>query len=458
MKTRYSLVVLFVLAGMLLAACGGAATPPPTQAPAAAQPTTAPAAAQPTTAPAAQPTTAPAAQPTTAPAAAPVKLTMWTKEGGSQLDLVKAIVADCAKADGSYTVDIVNYDVEKLRENFLTSALAGTGPDILWTVNDHAGPFTTADVIDPVDNLGFDATKFVPAAYDATLVNGQHWGIPLSYGNNLMLLYNKKLIDHAPADTAEMVKMAQDFMVKNPKKVGLAFNQTEPFWLVPWLGGFGGKVFSDDGKTPSLNTPEMVKTLALVSGFKNSDKITPKECDYNCADSMFKSGDAAMIINGDWSLGSYAGSGADITATKNIDLGVAPFPKITGADVPQPFTSGTYIMFPKGQADDKRAAAIKLTQCLISDPVQLRWVKEQKRLPSIQALYKDPAVTSDPILASASAALLAGGTGMPPFASMRCNWDAMKPQLQDVMAGKTTPEDAAKAMQTAAEKCVAELK
>ena len=44
MKTRYSLVVLFVVAGMLLAACGGAATPAPTQPPAAA-PTQPPAAA-----------------------------------------------------------------------------------------------------------------------------------------------------------------------------------------------------------------------------------------------------------------------------------------------------------------------------------------------------------------------------------------------------------------------------
>ncbi len=36
MKTRYSLVVLFVIAGTLLAACGGAATPPPPHPPAAA--------------------------------------------------------------------------------------------------------------------------------------------------------------------------------------------------------------------------------------------------------------------------------------------------------------------------------------------------------------------------------------------------------------------------------------
>jgi arabinogalactan oligomer/maltooligosaccharide transport system substrate-binding protein len=382
---------------------------------------------------------------------------MWTKEGGNQLDLVKAIVADCAKADGSYTVDVVNYDVEKLRENFQTSALAGTGPDLLWTVNDHAGPFTTADLIDPVDNIGIDLKQFVPGALEPVALNGQHWGIPLSYGNNLMLLYNKKLVDHAPADTAELIKMAQDFQAKNPGKVGLAFNQQEPFWLVPWLGGFGGKVFADDGKTPTLNTPEMVKTLQLVSDFKAKDKIVPQECDYACADGLFKDGKAAMIINGDWSLGDYSGSGASITATKNIDLGTAPYPKIAGADYPKPYTAGVYIMFPKGQADDKRAAALKLTQCFISDPVQLRWLKEQKRLPSVQKLFDDPSIKSDPILAGSAADLL-NGTGMPAATEMRCNWDAMKPNLQEVLAGKMTPEDAAKAMQTAAEKCVADLK
>jgi arabinogalactan oligomer/maltooligosaccharide transport system substrate-binding protein len=450
MKTRYSLVVLLVMVGMLLAACGGAATPAP------AQPTQPPAA-QPTQPPAAQPTQPPAAQPTQPPAAEAVKLTLWTKEGGEPLALVKDVVNQCAMADGSYTVEVVNYDVEKLRENFQTSALAGTGPDLLWTVNDHAGPFTTADLIQPVDNLGFDAKAFVAAAYDATVINGQHWGVPLSYGNNLMLLYNKKLVDKAPADTAEMVKMAQDFMAANPDKVGFAWNMQEPFWLVPWLGGFGGKVFSDDGNTPSLNTPEMVKALQLVSGFKNTDKITPNECDYACADTLFKDGMAAMIINGDWSLGSYAGSGADITATQNIDLGVSAFPKITGAGIPLPYTSGTYVMFPKDLAPDRQAAAIKLTQCLISDPVQLRWVKEQKRLPSIQALYDNPELKSDPILASAAAALLAGGTGMPPFTTMRCNWDAMKPNLQEVLAGNMTPEDAAAAMQTAAETCIKDL-
>jgi arabinogalactan oligomer / maltooligosaccharide transport system substrate-binding protein len=47
---------------------------------------------------------------------------------------------------------------------------------------------------------------------------------------------------------------------------------------------------------------------------------------------------------------------------------------------------------------------------------------------------------------------------MPPQAAMRCVWDAMRPNQEAVMANKMTPADAAAAMQTAADKCVAELK
>jgi arabinogalactan oligomer / maltooligosaccharide transport system substrate-binding protein len=443
----FSMAVLVILS-MVLSACASAATPA-TQAP-----VTKPVVVTPV--PSAEVPTVP---PTAVPTAAPVKLTMWTREGGITLDLLKAIVADFVKANPDITVDIVNYDVEHLRENFQTSMLAGAGasPDLLWTVNDHAGPFTTADLIQPVDNLGIDLKQFVPGALEPVKLNGQYWGIPLSFGNNLMLMYNKKLIDKAPADTDEMVQMAKDFMAKNPGKYGLVFNAPEPFFMVPWLGGYGGKVFADDGKTPTLDTEAMVKTLTLVSNFKDVDKIMPAECDYNIADNLFIDGKAAMIFTGDWALAGYAGSGATVTATQNIELGTAPYPKITGADFPKPYTSGQYIMFPKGLAPDKLAAALKLTNYFISDAVEMRWLTEQKRLPSVQKLFDDPAIKSDPILAGSAADLL-NGTGMPAATEMRCNWDAIRPSLSDVLTGKATPADAAKAMQTAAEKCVADLK
>jgi len=445
-KNLFALLTVLVLASLVLSACGPAATPAPAPAP------TQPPAAQPTQAPApTQPPAPTAVPPTKAPAA--VKITMWTKEGGAQLDEVKALVNEFQSKNPGITIDVVNYDVEKLRENFQTAVLAGTAPDLLWTVNDHAGPFTAADLIQPVDNIGIDLKQFVPGALEAVTLNGKVWGIPLSYGNNLMLLYNKKYVKDAPADTDAMIKAAQDFMKANPGSVGLAWNMTEPFWLVPWLGGYGGKVFDTDGKTPTLNTDAMKSTLQLMYDLKYKYAITPKECDYACADGLFKEGKAAMIINGDWSLGDYT----TVTATKTIDLGTAPIPKISGADWPKAYTAGIYFMFPKSESGDKLNAALAFVKYVISDDVQLRFLKNDKRLPSVQKLFNDPSVQSDPILAGSAADLL-NGTGMPPQAEMRCNWDAMKPNLQAVLADKMKPADAAAAMQTAAQTCVQSLK
>lgn len=466
-KNVFGVLSLLVLVGMLVSACGGGAAPTPTPQPPAAPAATeapaatmapaateAPAATQApaateapaaTQAPAA--TEAPAA--TKAPAANAINLTMWTKEGGNQLDTLKAFVSDFTAANPGITVDVANYDVEKLRENFQTSMLAGQGPDLLWTVNDHAGPFTTADLIQPVDDLGFDLTQFLPGALEAVKLNGKTWGIPVSAGNHLMLLYNTAFIKEAPADTDAMIKAAKDFTKGD--QYGLAWNQTEPFWLVPWLGGYGGTVFDETGTKPTLNTDAMAKAFQFEHDLKFVSKITPNECDYNCADGLFKSGKAAMIINGDWSLGDYTK-----VLSGTWGLGVAPLPKITGADWPKPFTSGIYFMFPKTLTGDKLEAAKKLVNYFLTDKVQLAWVASDKRLPSIAKLFNDPSITADPIL-KGSAEALSHGAGMPAQASMRCSWDALKPNLQAVMSDQMSAKDAAAAAQTAADTCVAGL-
>jgi arabinogalactan oligomer/maltooligosaccharide transport system substrate-binding protein len=79
-----------------------------------------------------------------------------------------------------------------------------------------------------------------------------------------------------------------------------------------------------------------------------------------------------------------------------------------------------------------------------------------KRLPGLKSVLSNEAITSDPIL-SGSAQAMSYGTPMPTVTEMRCNWDAMKPEMTLVLAGSETPADAAAAMQAAAEACIAAL-
>lgn len=434
MKQKLLSLFVLVLILTLIAACGGGGG--------AAQPAKEASGSQPAAA---------TQEKEAAPAASggAVKITMWTKEGEADgaLQFSKALADDFAKANPGMTVEVVKKkDVEELREDFQTSALAGSSPDLLWTVNDHAGPFTAAELIQPVDGM-FDLGQFVPGAVEAVKLDGKTWGVPISSGNHLMLIYNKSLIDKAPANTDELIAKGKELAGKT---IPLVFNQTEAFWLVPWLGGFKGKVFGDDDKTPTLNTPEMVATLKFLHDIKFTDKIIPPESDYNTADTLFKEGKAAMIINGDWSLGAYSEALGD-------KLGVARIPQVSATgEWPKPYTAGTYFMIPAKVEGAKLDAVKAFINYVISKDVQLRQVKELKRLPALQAALEDPSVGSDPIL-KASVDELQAGTGMPAVLEMRCNWDAMKPELQAVLADKKSPEDAAKAMQDAAENCIKTL-
>jgi arabinogalactan oligomer/maltooligosaccharide transport system substrate-binding protein len=375
----------------------------------------------------------------------PVLIRLWTKEGEADggFQYVKSLTDAFTAANPNVTFEVVNKEVETLREDFQTSSLAGDPPELLWTVSDHAGPFTAADLIQPVEGM-FKMDDFNAAVEMA----GHTWGVPISTGNHLMLIYNKDLIAEPPKDTDEFIKVGQE--LTKGDTYALVFNQTEPFWMVPWLGGFGGSVFAEDGYTPTLDTQAMVDTLQFMYDIKYTTPIIPSESDYDGADALFKEGKAAMIINGDWSLGGYSEALGD-------KMGVAPIPMVTKTGkYPAPYTAGTYFMLPKNLSGAKLDAVVKFIEFVTNDENQLRQLTELKRLPGKKALLTNSAITSDPILAG-SAADLANGVPMPVVLEMRCNWDSMKPEMQAVLADTKDPASAAKAMQAAAEACVKDL-
>jgi len=381
-------------------------------------------------------------------AAGDVSILLWTKEGESDqaLQWVKAQADAFTQTYSNVTFEVINKDVEKLRQDFQTASLAGAAPDLLWTVSDHAGPFTTADIIQPVDAL-FDLSKFVDSAALAVKLGGKTWGVPISNGNQLMLIYNKTFVPKPPTTTNELLALA----AKMPAGVyPLVYNQTEPFWLVPWLGGFRGAVFAKDGVTPTLNTPAMIATLNFLKSLKDK-KIVPAESDYNGADSLFKEGKAAMIINGDWSLGSYK----DVLKG---NFGVTRIPRVSATGQwPAPYTSGAFFMLPKDLSGSKLTAVRGYIQFVTSRPVQIDQVKKLARLPVLKAALNDESITGDPIL-KGSADQMVVGTPMPTVLEMRANWDAMKPEMIAVLSGTKAADAAAAAMQQAAENGIKALR
>ncbi len=376
-----------------------------------------------------------------ASAAGPINIQLWTQESESEgsLQLIQKMATDFMAANPKVLIDVVQKDTEALREDFQTASLANSAPELLWTVSDHAGPFTAANLIRPVDDV-IAVNDFV----ESVVMNGKTWAVPISAGNHLMLQYNKKFVPVPPANTDDMIKLAKELQASGKVQYGLVYNQIEPFWLAPWLGGFGGKVFAADGVSPTLNTPEMIATITFMADLKNVHKIVPVECDYNAADTLFKEGKAAMIINGDWSLGDYA-------KLMGADHGVAPIPMVSSTGKwPAPYTSGKYFMIAKDVSDEKLQAIKAFIAYVTSYDNQVAQVKELKRLPGLKKALSDAAITTDPTL-KGSSEQMAKGTPMPTVVEMRAIWDAIKPEQNKVLAGSIDAVSAAKNMQAAAE-------
>jgi len=387
-----------------------------------------------------------------------VDLIMWSKESDEFMAAIgfqEAFDAWAAENAPGSTLTIETKDVEALRTELQTAALAGEGvPHFLWTVADHAGPFVEVGIIQPLDGL-FEMDNFL----NTVNLGGQTWGIPFSAGNHLMLIYNKSMINTPPATVEELIEVSQQLKEEYADIEGFQpflFHHGESFWVFPWMQAinpdnvpFVG--FAADGVTPDLNNESLIKTYELLYGFKEMG-ITASECDYNCLDGFFKEGKAAMTINGDWSLGGDTG----MIASLGDDLGLAPWPQFEGGQ-PAPLIAGTYAMIPTATGGAELDVTVAFLEWYTSDLDQIKtYTIEQGRLPGYLPAFDEAWVTEDPLVGE-SAAALATGVPQPVNVEMRCLFDAVTQEYQAVMNGSETPEEAAANAQDFAETCIEDL-
>jgi len=192
----------------------------------------------------------------------------------------------------------------------------------------------------------------------------------------------------------------------------------------------------------------MKKSLEFMQGLKKNG-VVPAECDYVVADTLFKDGKAAFIINGDWSYSDYAKVLGD-------DMGLARVPKVPGGDYYTPSTAVQGIFVAEGLDPEVEAGAAKFIEYLTRKDVQMAVTAKNKTLPVNKEAANDPAVKDDAFLSGSVNQMLVG-KAMPVVPEMRAVWDAIRPNQEDIMNNKSTPAEAALKMQKLAEEKIAEM-
>ncbi len=372
-------------------------------------------------------------------------LTVWTQEdAASPMYAYLANLAGAfAAANRGVEIKLLPKDAQTVRDTF---ADASGGVDLLWTTNEEIQQFAASDLLRVTDFI--TPTQFVSPSIAGATRDGFLYGVPVSTGNNLVLYYNKKLLKDPPKDTDALIRLGATLTKEPIGQYTLVYDTTNPFWLMPWLGAYKSGVVAEDGKTPTLDTRAMTETLTLLKTFKDK-KVSPPDSDNAIADAIFSEGRAAMIINGDEALTAYA-------AKFGSDLGVTRLPQVSKNDNPRPYTGGVYFALPAGTEGPKLEIAQAFIQFVTSKPIQLDMAKKFRRLPALNDALKDATITNDAILKGMSDQMLLG-IAPPDSNILTCIWDAIRPNQLGVLNANTPVNDAARAMQSAAEACVEKL-
>jgi len=383
------------------------------------------------------------------------KFVVWTSLRPVERELLQQKLDDFGKKHPGYKFIQLFYAPEELRTNFIISSLAGKGPALIHCASDLIGPLSELAVIKPLNGM-FDAAfldSFMTEPFSAnTSFHGNLYQIADRVGNHLALVYNKDMVQNPPETISQLISLGEKLATDHdrdgiPDRYALAWNYTEPFFAVPFIGLYGGWILDKNDK-PALNTPAVVQAAQLIYDMAHQYKIIPKECDYETANALFVDGKSAMIINGPWSWGTY------IKRDMNIGLARIPRNDETGQWA-TPIVSPLGYMVNVNLEGEYLDIAIELIRFLTSPGVQLEFAREFTLIPSRKDLIHHPELESSELY-RAAVDQMEVGRPMPVITELRWIWDAMRPAYQGIFTNQISPKDAAVEMQKLADRLIAE--
>jgi arabinogalactan oligomer/maltooligosaccharide transport system substrate-binding protein len=382
-------------------------------------------------------------------AEAQANLVVWhAYRGAEKAAFEKVIAAYNARPTTKVKVEPLAVPWDALADKVSAAVPRGKGPDIFIYPQDRMGGWIeSGNTVEPIDFYVDDAMKqrFITTTIEALTYRGSLYALPLDY-KVITLIYNKKMVKAPPRNSAELVKLGQSLTNKAAGHFGLAWAYNDFYYVASLFNGFGGGVFGP-GTKPTLNSAENVKALDLLVRWEK-DGFMPAEPSTALITSLFNEGKAAMVFSGPWFLGEVA---------SEIEYGLAPLPTLSEAGNkpmrPWMTVEGVFVTAPSKQKE----AAFEFVKYVTDLDAAKVMALEGRQSPALKAVYDDPRVAADPVLA-AFRKQVEVSVPMPNVAEMTIMWSPATTALNKIISGTVTPREALDVAQKAVTKDVAALR
>ena len=334
-------------------------------------------------------------------------ITWWdtsdaTNEAPAYKTLITAFEAKYPKVEVTY----VNVPFSTAESKFKTAAQAGNGaPDVLrsdvgWTPTLASLGYLQA--LDGTPALANDK-DYLPGPYATDHFNGKVYGVP-QVTDTLALLYNKSLlakagVTSAPTTWAETKTDAAAVESKVPGTEGIFVN-ADSYFLLPFVYGEGGDYVDAAAKKLTIKSPQVSAAVADAQSLvaKGVGKTDTSSNGYTNMQNDFKSGKAAMVINGPWSTADDL-TGAAFKDPTNLGIATVPAgPRGQGGP-----TGGQNLVV---YAGSKNLAADYVFLAFLNSASSQAFVAGKNNvLPTRSSAYADPQVTRSAVLSAFKAPL-----------------------------------------------------
>jgi arabinogalactan oligomer/maltooligosaccharide transport system substrate-binding protein len=343
-------------------------------------------------------------------------LTLWHSypPGSTDENALMAVIRNAEAENPGLHVILVNRSSSaNFWDEYTTTVSAGGGPDLILGSYDPLENLVRDRVVLELDRASVEREpERMPYTLDGLMVNGSLYGIPQS-SSVVAIYYHKSLVPKPPTTTEELLAL----LLEGRRLVAPgAMYYLHGFW-----SAFGGQLMDETDHCIADQAgflPAVQYALELQKAGANF------QLEYEEAQNRFRSGDSAMLINGQWALSGLEESLGD-------DLGVALLPSgPSGASQPLVGNSAFYIN--PNSADTENA--IQLALFLTNQASGQIFTDEAGVIP-----VRNDVSISDPLLYTFS---LAAIQGEPSPTSKHFNnyWTPFAQMFKDVFSNAITPQ------------------
>ena len=360
-------------------------------------------------------------------------LTVWVD--ADRAGVLEGIAAQFEEERG-VTVELVTKDFGAIRDDFITQAPTGNGPDIVVGAHDWLGKLVQNGVVAPLE-LGDKAGDFQEVAITAMSYEGQNYGLPYSV-ENIAMLRNVDLVAEVPATFDDLIAAGQASGAEYPFLVGLDPNAADPYHLYPLQASFGAPVFeitADGTYDPS----------ALALGNEGGEAFAIKLREWGAAGILntnisgdiareeFVAGKSPFFLTGPWNLPAIQEAG--------INYSIDPIPS-AGGEVAAPFV-GVQGFFISSRSENTLAANEFLVNYIGTEAVQTALYEVGGRAPALLSAFEAAKSNAD---VAAFGEVGANGNPMPNVPAMDVVWSDWGSTEVAIINGQGDPVELWRAM------------